>query len=260
MVEKYTYDILKNAVYSSKSYSEVLRNLQASSGSYKHVKAMIRKHDISTSHFENNFGRDIRERDSNGRIKNKKVEDILVVIPDNKYSRMSRKQLMYAMMSSGIEYKCMMENCEQPEPIWRGKPCSLDIDHIDGNWRNCKLENLRFLCGRCHSQVETNTKSSAINPKDLDDLIFQMKQKNSRNRKKCLDCDSLILNSSIRCNKCQNKTKKNVLRIKYPPINEILKNLKTKSIRAYAKEFGISDNGLRKHLKRQGIIRINKAK
>ena len=27
----------------------------------------------------------------------------------------------------------------------------LEIDHIDGNWENCTLANLRVLCPNCHS-------------------------------------------------------------------------------------------------------------
>jgi len=51
-----------------------------------------------------------------------------------------------------IEYKCA--NCGQRDR-WKGKSLMLEMDHIDGNRRNNKVENLRWLCPNCHSQTET---------------------------------------------------------------------------------------------------------
>ena len=38
-----------------------------------------------------------------------------------------------------------------------GKKITLQLDHIDGDNNNNKLENLRFLCPNCHSQTETHS-------------------------------------------------------------------------------------------------------
>jgi hypothetical protein len=40
-------------------------------------------------------------------------------------------------------------------PLWRGRALSLQLDHIDGNGRDHRLENLRMLCLNCHSQTDT---------------------------------------------------------------------------------------------------------
>lgn len=38
---------------------------------------------------------------------------------------------------------------------WDNKPLKLHLDHIDGNKKNNKRKNLRFLCPNCHSQTNT---------------------------------------------------------------------------------------------------------
>jgi hypothetical protein len=38
---------------------------------------------------------------------------------------------------------------------WQGKPLSLQIDHINGERLDYRLENPRILCPNCHSQTET---------------------------------------------------------------------------------------------------------
>jgi hypothetical protein len=38
---------------------------------------------------------------------------------------------------------------------WQEKPIVLELDHIDGDNKNNKRENLRMLCPNCHSQTPT---------------------------------------------------------------------------------------------------------
>ncbi|MFD0330323.1 HNH endonuclease [Streptacidiphilus monticola] len=40
-------------------------------------------------------------------------------------------------------------------PEWHGRPMTLEVDHIDGDWLNNTLENLRFLCPNCHATTPT---------------------------------------------------------------------------------------------------------
>jgi hypothetical protein len=52
-----------------------------------------------------------------------------------------------------FEAKCMICGWDSPNII-TGK-CPIEIDHIDGNSENNKLENLRLLCPNCHSLQST---------------------------------------------------------------------------------------------------------
>jgi len=38
---------------------------------------------------------------------------------------------------------------------WMGIPLNMELDHIDGNRSNHRLENLRMLCPNCHAQTDT---------------------------------------------------------------------------------------------------------
>jgi hypothetical protein len=50
-----------------------------------------------------------------------------------------------------IENKCSICDIEE----WNGKKLNMELDHIDGERTNHRLENLRMLCPNCHSQTDT---------------------------------------------------------------------------------------------------------
>jgi Zn finger protein HypA/HybF involved in hydrogenase expression len=49
--------------------------------------------------------------------------------------------------------ECRCEICMNTE--WNGKPIPLQLDHVDGNHTNHKIQNLRILCPNCHAQTDT---------------------------------------------------------------------------------------------------------
>ena len=61
-------------------------------------------------------------------------------------------KLKNRLIKEGIlQYECSCCNLSK----WQNKPIGLELDHIDGNKYNHKLDNLRLLCPNCHSQTDT---------------------------------------------------------------------------------------------------------
>ena len=76
------------------------------------------------------------------------------------------------------EYKC--EICKLTE--WNDKKLTLELDHINGNNRDHRLSNLRFLCPNCHSQTKNwrgrNKNSGKLKVSD-EELINALKENKS---------------------------------------------------------------------------------
>ena len=68
-------------------------------------------------------------------------------------SSIDRTRLKTRLFESGLlENKC--SECSQ-EPWWNGKLLVLELDHINGDPKDNRIENLRFLCPNCHQQTAT---------------------------------------------------------------------------------------------------------
>ena len=145
---KYTKEILEEAVRKSKSYADVIRNfgMKMAGGNYAHIKRQIQKFGIDTSHFQDKlyaFKNAAREKAFASR---KTCDEVFNLSPEY---RLKGKMLTRALTESGIEYKCVKCGIGRE---YNGLPITLEVDHIDENWRNNKKENLQFLCPNCHSQ------------------------------------------------------------------------------------------------------------
>lgn len=145
---KYTEEEFVEAWRVASSIAHVceLLGLSRSGKSYEILKRKAGSYGMDISHFT-------YERKS----KFMPLEDILVV--DSTYS--SGNDLKKRLLKEGIlQSLCSAPYCPVPNPSvnpFTGEytPLRLSLDHINGNNRDNRLENLRLLCYHCHGETDT---------------------------------------------------------------------------------------------------------
>ncbi len=114
---------------------------------------------------------------------------------------------------------------------WQGEPITLQLDHINGDSKDHRRENLRILCPNCHTQTDTwGTKSKK--------KIYH-----------CPDCSKTIGKQSKFCGSCAAKKRYRPLKIDWPPTAELRELLTKHSYREVGRMLGVTDNTIRKRLR-----------
>jgi hypothetical protein len=144
----WTDDQLRDAVRDSRSYAEVVRRLgyQPSGGMHRHIKAHMERLGLNADHFA---GRGwAKGRRAGTGFRPQPLAEILVANSTYLSSGSLRRRLINANLKPARCEICGLDT-------WRGQPLPLALDHINGDPRDNRLENLRIVCPNCHALTET---------------------------------------------------------------------------------------------------------
>jgi hypothetical protein len=161
-----------------------------------------------------------------------------VLVAGSTYSRGSLKRRLY---DEGLkERRC--ELCGQDE-LWKGRPMSLILDHVNGRSDDNRLENLRIVCPNCNATLDTHCGRQTrleVTPRA------------------CLHCgDQFIPKRPGRryCSRsCGQRAKQpgprpHFRRVERPPYDELLAEIAGSSYLAVGRKYGVSDNAIRKWIR-----------
>jgi hypothetical protein len=136
-----------DAVESSASIRQVLiaLGLNSTGANYRSVHNAVERLQLDTSHWTGQGHLRGKSHNYSTRIPLSEI-----CVPNSTYG--STSSLKRRLLKEGvIEEKCAL--CALTH--WRGEKLSLVLDHINGDNRDHRLENLRLLCPNCNSLQPT---------------------------------------------------------------------------------------------------------
>ncbi|MCX2971471.1 MULTISPECIES: HNH endonuclease signature motif containing protein [Streptomyces] len=139
---------LRRAVSRSTSIAEVVRalGLPDSSANWHRVRRRVTRLGLDTSHFRRRLRPAVRPP-----LADPGTGRVFRVLPPGS-PRTEHARLRRALDAAGVPYACV--SCGNTGQ-WLGRPMTLQIDHRNGDWRDNRRDNLRYLCPNCHAVTDT---------------------------------------------------------------------------------------------------------
>ena len=133
-----------HAVPRARSVEEVCRTIGEPTSRRSSVARLIGRLGLDTSHF---VGQGWRKGSTTPVRPARPLHEVLVVGPIT-----SSAHLRQRLLGAGRKRWCC-EACGRHE--WEGSAIPLELDHVNGDRNDNRLENLRLVCPNCHAQTPT---------------------------------------------------------------------------------------------------------
>jgi hypothetical protein len=199
-------------------------------GNHRVLKRWASSWGISTQHFAPyaDVGRHLRQPP---------IPLEAVLVEGSSYQRASLKRRLY---EAGLKRRAC-EMCGQGE-FWRGSRMSLILDHINGVHDDNQLDNLRIVCPNCAATLSTHcARNQPLS-------VCPTCGREFRKRRRQQYCSQRCWQNSDVCRAI--RARGHQQRVARPSHGELLADLRELSFVAVGRKYGVSDNAVRKWLRR----------
>lgn len=241
MIEKERFEEI---VVNSFSIRQVLLaiGLKPVGGNYRTFKNKIKKYEIDISHFT---GQGYLKNKNHNWSKKIPIEKILVKNSSYSCSNNLKKRLIKEGFFEKKCNACGLTCWKSRLTNWMEKEIPLEIEHINGDNTDNRIENLELLCPNCHAQTSTYRGKNIV--KKQKSFKKTKKEKIIKKKFYCNNCNCEITGSgkSSLCIKCYHKNNRKVER---PGKEQLEIDIKSMPILQIGKKYNVSDNAIRKWL------------
>jgi hypothetical protein len=238
MAPRFSEQEARTAIAASLTFTEALRRLGMcwSGGNHRTLRKYAELWSIPTGHFDPDAARRAAlvaaQRQSSVPLNQ-------VLVAGSTYSRGALKRRLY---EAGLKRRAC-ELCGQGE-TWHGRPMALILDHVNGDARDNRLENLRIVCPNCAATLDTHCGRNARlplteRPCERCGELFMPKDRRQRY------CSRYCGQRWSRAGRPQPGGRKTVR----PPYEQLVAEIAATSYVAVGRKYGVTDNAIRKWLR-----------